>query len=114
MPVVPLSREKRFRKSCSAWRVDELAERLVDQGDVGFAEQMVDVLRRPKDDPVKRQLKQIGARLHAAVALAARLGGKLRLAFLYDLHRPPGYAIRLITITAYSLGAREKLRVLNA
>ena len=68
---------------------------------------MVDVLGRAKDDPVERELKQVGASLHAAVRARWRLGGKLGLTFLYDLHRPPGYAIRLITITAYSLGARE-------
>ena len=39
-------------------RVDELAERLVDQGDVRLAEQMMDVFRRAQHDPVERQLEQ--------------------------------------------------------
>ena len=52
--------------------MDELAERLIDQGDVGFAEQMMDVFRRAQDDPVERQLEQIAARLDCARSSSRR------------------------------------------
>ena len=41
----------------------EAAERLVDQGDVGFAEQLVDIFRSAQDDPVQRQFEQVAAGL---------------------------------------------------
>ena len=43
--------------------LDELAERLLDQGDVRFAEQLVDILGGALDDPVERQLDQEARRL---------------------------------------------------
>ena len=44
--------------------VDELAERLVDQGDVRLAQQVMDVLGRAQHDPVERELQKIRARLN--------------------------------------------------
>ena len=55
--------------------MDEPAERLVDQRDVRFAEQVVDVLGRAQDDPVERQLEQIAARLDAHARRGALLSG---------------------------------------
>ena len=51
-------------------RVDEAPDRLLDQRDMRFAEELIDIFRRPADDPVERQLEQIGAGLdtHAVVA----------------------------------------------
>jgi hypothetical protein len=39
-------------------RVNEAAERFVNERDMGFVEQMMDVLRSPKNDPVERKLEQ--------------------------------------------------------
>ena len=89
-------------------RMDELAERLVDQGDVRFAEQMVDVLRRAKDDPVERQLEQISRRPERArpSSRAARPSSSAWSSCTSSIGPP---ADSSVTIAANSRGAREKL-----
>ena len=52
MPIVPLRREE-IPEIVERLGMDELAEWLVDERDVRFAEQVMNVLGRPKDDPVE-------------------------------------------------------------
>src|SRR5690348_17231973 len=52
--------------------MNELAQRLVDQGDVGFAEQVMDILGCPEHDPVEGKLEQIAALLDADPCIPVR------------------------------------------
>ena len=54
-------------------RVDELAERFADQGHVRAVQQMMDVLRSAKHQPVERKLEQIAAGLNVDVVGRPRL-----------------------------------------
>ena len=53
--------------------MDELAQRFVDQRDMGVAQQAVDVLGCAQDDPVERQLEEIGTVLNARAVVRALL-----------------------------------------
>ena len=89
--------------------VDEPAERLVDQGDVRFAEQMVDVLGRAQDDPVERQLEQIAPRLDARPS--SRRGSARHVGCRVPRRCPsaPRLPIRAINIARNCRSARKKL-----
>jgi hypothetical protein len=72
--------------------MSEPPERFIDQGDVRFAEQMMDILRRSKHDPVERQFEEIGAGLHVRAAIP--LGRMLSVKLLYLYHRSPPPGLR--------------------
>lgn len=52
--------------------MNESSERLIDERDVGFMQEMVDVLGCANDDPIERKLEQVGALLDARAYAPAR------------------------------------------